>query len=140
MGSMAKITIIGNLGRDSELKYVGGSNTPVLEFSVATNESWNDRSGNRVEHSQWFRVSLCGKRAEPLKPYLLKGKQVYVEGTLRTREYDDREGNKRFSLDVRANEIVLLGGRGEGGQGGQASAPGELGGEDRSFNDGDIPF
>lgn len=140
MASLAKITVIGNLGRDGELKYLP-SGAAVLEFSVATNEQWTDRSGNRQEHTQWFRVSLWGKQAESLKPYLLKGKQVYVEGRLRVREYTDREGTKRFSCDVRADTIQLLGSRGGGaGEGDSPAPPGELQGDDGGFNDGDIPF
>jgi len=140
MASLAKITVIGNLGRDAELKYLP-SGAAVLEFSVATNEQWTDRSGNRQEHTQWFRISLWGKQAESLKPYLLKGKQVYVEGRLRVREYTDREGAKRFSCDVRADTIQLLGGRGAGAaEGGSPTPPGELQGDDGGFSDGDIPF
>ncbi|HHN75428.1 MAG TPA: single-stranded DNA-binding protein [Acidobacteria bacterium] len=138
MASMAKITIIGNLGRDAELKYLG-SGTPVAEFSVATNEQWKDRSGNPQEHTQWFRISLWGKQAESLKPYLLKGKQVYVDGRLRVREYNDRDGNKRFSCDVRADTIQLLGGRGGGQEGGE-SRPGALQNDDNNYSDDEIPF
>ncbi|MDQ7007730.1 MAG: single-stranded DNA-binding protein [Acidobacteriota bacterium] len=136
MASMAKITIIGNLGRDAELKYLG-SGTPVAEFSVATNEQWKDRNGNPQEHTQWFRISLWGKQAETLKPYLLKGKQIYVDGRLRVREYNDRDGNKRFSCDVRADTIQLLGGRGQESGGGHS---GELQSDDSSYSDEEIPF
>jgi single-strand DNA-binding protein len=155
--SLAKVFIVGNLGRDAELKYLG-SGTPVLEFPVAANERWRDQSGNMQEHTQWFRVSIFGRQAESLKPYLLKGKQVFADGRLRVREYTDREGKQRYSCDVRADNIQLLGRRDEGppssgeggyggtGGGGGGSAGGQSGGappnagEDPSFNDDDVPF
>jgi single-strand DNA-binding protein len=144
MASIAKVTLVGNLGRDAELRYTP-SGAPLLDFSVATNERWNDRNGQTHEHTQWFRVTLWGRQAEVLKQYLVKGKQVFVDGTLRAREYEDREGQRRTSLDVRADNITLLGGRGEGegprerrDTGG--GPPGELENDDRSFGDEDIPF
>jgi single-strand DNA-binding protein len=150
--SLAKVFVVGNLGRDAELKYLG-SGTPVLEFPVAANEKWRDQSGNMQEHTQWFRISLFGRQAESLKPYLLKGKQVFVDGRLRVREYTDREGKQRYSCDVRADNIQLLGRRDEGpapsgennyGSGGSASGSGggtpQNAGEDPSFSDDDVPF
>lgn len=151
MSSMAKVIIVGNLGRDAEMKYLG-SGTPVLEFSVAANERWKDQAGNLQEHTQWFRVSLFGRQAESLKPYLLKGKSVYVDGRLRIREYTDREGQKRFSCDVRADTIQLVGRREdsnyEGGRdypsngpsgGSSGNAPSNQG-DDPAFGDDDVPF
>lgn len=136
MASLAKVVIVGNLGRDAEMR-VTPSGMQVLEFSIATNETWNDRSGNRQEHTQWFRVTMWGRRGEALQQYLIKGKLVYVDGTLRAREYTDREGQKRTSLDVRADQIQLLGGgRGGGGEG----VPDELRSDDRDVSDDDIPF
>ncbi len=114
MGSLAKVILIGNLGRDAELKKTP-SGTSVLEFSIATNERWNDREGNSQEHTQWFRVSLWGRRADALAQYLQKGKQVYVEGKLRARTYQGNDGQTRVSLDVRADDIQLLGTRADAG-------------------------
>ncbi len=114
MGSLAKVILIGNLGRDAELKKTP-SGTSVLEFSVATNERWNDREGNTQEHTQWFRVSLWGRRADALAQYLQKGKQVYVEGRLRARLFTGNDGQQRLSLDVRADDIQLLGTRADAG-------------------------
>ncbi|MDH3285362.1 MAG: single-stranded DNA-binding protein [Acidobacteriota bacterium] len=136
MSSLAKITIVGNLGRDAELRYTP-SGTALLEFSVATNEKWNDKDGNRKEHTQWFRATLWGKQAEALKQYLTKGKLVYVDGTLRAREYTDRENQRRTSLDIRVDQIKLLGGRSMGAEQG---VPQELRGEDQGVSDDDIPF
>ncbi len=114
MGSLAKVILIGNLGRDAELKKTP-SGTSVLDFSLATNERWNDREGNSQEHTQWFRVSLWGRRADALAQYLQKGKQVYVEGRLRARLYQGSDGQARISLDVRADDIQLLGTRADAG-------------------------
>ncbi len=141
MASMAKVTVIGNLGRDAELKY-SNSGTPLLEFTIATNEKWSDRSGGMQEHTQWFRVTLWGKQAESLKQYLLKGKQVYVDGKLRAREWTDKEGKTRTSLEVRAETIQLLGGGGRPGGGGEAGGayPQELDGDDPGLDDSSIPF
>lgn len=136
MASLAKVTVVGNLGRDAELKYTGGG-TALLEFSIATNEKWNDKSGNQKEHTQWFRATLWGRQAEALQQYLVKGKLVYIDGTLRAREYTDREGKNRTSLDVRVDQVKLLGG---GRSGGGDSVPRELQGGDSDVSDDDIPF
>jgi single-strand DNA-binding protein len=137
MASLAKIMLIGNLGRDAEMKY-SNNGTPLLEFSIATNEKWNDRSGGMQEHTQWFRITLWGRQAETLKQYLTKGKQVFVDGRLRAREWTDKEGKTRTSLEVRADTIQLLGGRASGEGGG---APPELDHDDPGADDsGAIPF
>ena len=120
MGSVNKVILVGNLGRDAELRYTPGG-AAVLNFSIATTETWMDKnSGQRQEHTEWHRVDVWGKQAETLQQYLLKGRQIYVEGSLRTRQWDDRDGNKRYSTDVRANRVVLLG-RGDGSGRGDAS-------------------
>jgi single-strand DNA-binding protein len=139
MASMAKVILIGNLGRDAELKY-SNSGTPLLEFNLATNEKWNDRSGGMQEHTQWFRITLWGKQAETLKQYLTKGKQVFVDGKLRAREWTDKEGKNRTSLEVRADSIQLLGGRGGAGETGGGAYPQELEGDDPTLDDSSIPF
>ncbi|MBP7149777.1 MAG: single-stranded DNA-binding protein [Acidobacteria bacterium] len=144
MASMAKVILVGNLGRDAELKYLPNG-TPLLEFSIATNEKWTDRSGAQQEHTQWFRITLWGRQAESLKTYLLKGKLVYVDGRLRVRDFVDREGKTRYSLDVRADQVQMLGGGGGVGAGGprgseEQAAPAELQGDDPHFSDEDIPF
>ena len=115
MGSVNKVILVGNLGRDAELRYTP-SGTAVARLRIATTDTWTDRSsGQRQERTEWHSVDLWDKQAETLHEYLRKGRQIYVEGSLRTRQWDDRDGNKRYSTDVRASRVVLLGGRGEGG-------------------------
>lgn len=107
-----KIILIGNLGRDPEIRSLP-SGTPVCEFSLATNHRWRDRDGNQQEKTEWFRVSVFGRQAEVAGRYMSRGRQVYVEGRLETRTYEDRSGEKRFSLDVRCDNFQLLGQRGD---------------------------
>ncbi len=109
MGTVNRVILVGNLGRDAELRYTGGG-TPVANFSMATTEVFKDKDGQRREETEWHRVSLMGKQAESVAEYLRKGKQVYIEGRLRTRTWDDKEGNKRTTTEVIANRVVLLGG------------------------------
>ena len=116
MGSVNKVILVGNLGRDIELRYTPGG-AAVATLNMATTEVWNDKSGQRQEKTEWHRVVLWGKTAETLAEYLLKGRQIYVEGRLQTRQWDDRDGNKRYTTEVRADRVVLLGGRAAGGSG-----------------------
>ena len=111
MGSVNKVILVGNLGRDAELRYTPGG-AAVAKFSLATTEVWNDKGGQRQERTEWHNIDLWGKQAESLSEYLVKGKQVYVEGRLQTDEYTDKEGNKRKTTRVRCDRVVLLGGRG----------------------------
>jgi single-strand DNA-binding protein len=113
--SVNKVILIGHLGRDAETKFTPGG-AAVTKFSVATNRRWKDQtSGEFKEETDWSNVTLW--RAENLANYLTKGKQVYVEGRLQTRSYDDKDGKKVYATDVVAEEVILLGGQG-GGQGG----------------------
>lgn len=114
MGTVNRVILVGNLGRDAELRYTGGG-TPVANFSLATTEVFKDKEGQRREETEWHRVSLMGKQAESVAEYLRKGKQIYVEGRLRTRSWDDKDGNKRTTTEVIANRVVLLGSAGGGG-------------------------
>jgi single-strand DNA-binding protein len=148
MGSVNKVILVGNLGRDAELRYTPGG-AAVAKFSVATTEVWNDKSGQRQERTEWHNIDLWGKQAESLSEYLVKGKQVYVEGRLQTDEYTDKEGNKRKSTKVRCDRVVLLGGGGAGRSGGFARGGGatvdESGGHapepaSEPLTDDDIPF
>src|SRR5436309_7183356 len=120
MGSVNKVILVGNLGRDAELRYTPGG-APVSTLNLATTEVWNDKSGQRQEKTEWHRVVLWGKSAESLSEYLVKGKQIYVEGRLQARQWDDKDGNKRYTTEIRGDRIVLLGGGGGGG-GARASA------------------
>ena len=111
MGTVNKVIIVGNLGRDAELRYTPGG-AAVSTLSLATTDVWNDKAGQRQEKTEWHRVVLWGKQAETLKDYLLKGRQIYVEGRLQTRQWDDKDGNKRYTTEIRSDRVVLLGGRG----------------------------
>ena len=151
MGSVNKVILVGNLGRDAELRYTPGG-AAVATLNMATTEVWNDKSGQRQEKTEWHRVVLWGKTAESLNEYLTKGKQIYVEGRLQTRQWDDKDGNKRYTTEIRGDRVVLLGGGGgRGGGGGSYSQGGgaERGGGDYGgpspdtsapLTDDDIPF
>ena len=145
MGSVNKVILVGNLGRDSELRYTPGG-AAVATLNLATTEVWNDRNNQRQEKTEWHRVVLWGKQAESLQEYLTKGKQIYVEGRLQTRQWDDKDGNKRYTTEIKADRITLLGGgagRGGGG-GGMERGGGGGGGMDEPpvepITDDDIPF
>jgi single-strand DNA-binding protein len=148
MGSVNKVILVGNLGRDAELRYTPGG-AAVATINMATTEVWNDKSGQRQEKTEWHRVVLWGKSAESLAEYLTKGKQIYVEGRLQTRQWDDKDGNKRYTTEIRGDRIVLLGGGGGGGRGGGGarSTGDEMGGGSHApeapsepLTDDDIPF
>lgn len=109
MGSVNLVTLIGNLGRDAELKYTPGG-AAVATLNLATTEKWTDKDKQPQEKTEWHRVVLWGKTAESLAEYLTKGNQIYVQGKLQTRQWDDKDGNKRYTTEVRADRIVLLGG------------------------------
>jgi single-strand DNA-binding protein len=107
--------IIGNLGRDPEMRYTP-SGRPVTTFSVATSRSWNTSEGEKRVETEWFNVVAWSSLAEICKQYLTKGQQVYIEGRLQTRHWDDQEGNKHTSVEIVANEMIILGERREAGE------------------------
>jgi single-strand DNA-binding protein len=118
MGSVNKVILVGNLGRDAELRYTPGG-APVATLNLATTEVWNDKtSGQKQEKTEWHRIVLWGKSAESLSEYLTKGKQIYIEGRLQTRKWQDKDGNDKYTTEIRGDRIVLLGGGGGGGMGG----------------------
>ena len=149
MGSVNKVILVGNLGRDSELRYTPGG-AAVATLNLATTEVWNDKQQQRQEKTEWHRIVLWGKQAESLQEYLTKGKQIYVEGRLQTRQWDDKDGNKRYTTEIKADRITLLGGGGGGGArsggGGGADRGGSHGGGGMDeppmepITDDDIPF
>lgn len=112
MGSVNKVILVGNLGRDAELRYTPGG-AAVATLNLATTEVWNDKQGQKQEKTEWHRVVVWGKQAQVISEYLAKGKQIYVEGSLQTRSWDDREGNKRYTTEIRAVRVLMLG-RAEG--------------------------
>ena len=121
MGSVNKVILVGNLGRDAELRYTPGG-APVATLNLATTEVWNDKtSGQKQEKTEWHRIVLWGKSAESLSEYLTKGKQIFVEGRLQTRKWQDKDGHDKYTTEIRADRITLLGGGGGGG--GMAAAP-----------------
>lgn len=146
MGSLNKVQLIGNLGRDCEVRYTAGG-IAVANFSIATTETWKDKNGARQEKTEWHHVVLWGKVAEALHEFLVKGKQIYVEGRLRTREWEDKQGAKRHTTEVSADNIVLLGGGSSAGSGGQRrrvqqsdEAQEQPIGVGAEISDDDIPF
>jgi len=112
--SVNKVILIGHLGQDPELRYTGGG-TPVCSLRIATNDSYKDGDGNLVEKTEWHSVVAWARLAEICSEYLRKGSQVYIEGSLQTRQYEDRDGNQRYVTEVKAREMVMLGGRGTPG-------------------------
>src|ERR1700733_9957294 len=121
--SVNKVILVGRLGKDPELKYMA-SGTPFCRFSMATDTVWNDKgSGERQEKTEWHNIVVWDRLAEICNQYLTKGRLVYIEGSLQTREWDDQEGNKRKTTEIRAREMVMLGGNpGENTGGGQRRA------------------
>lgn len=109
-----KVILVGNLGKDPEVRYLD-ENTPVANFSLATSDSYKDRSGNRVDTTEWHNIVLWRGLAKVAEQYLKKGSKVYLEGKLRTRSWDDKDGNKRYTTEIVGDQLVMLDGRGEGG-------------------------
>jgi single-strand DNA-binding protein len=152
MASINKAIVVGNLGRDPEMRYTQ-NNTPVATFSVATTDTWNDRNGEKQERTEWHRIVAWGRLAEICGQYLAKGRQVYIEGRLQTREWEDQNGQKRYTTEIVAREMQMLGSRGDaparqdgppqprqsaaqqGGPGDDPFPPAPMGGEDE-----DLPF
>lgn len=126
-----KVILVGNLGGDPEMRHTG-SGTAITTINIATSESWTDKqSGEKQERTEWHRVKLFGRLAEIAGDYLKKGRQVYIEGSLRTDKYTDKAGVERYSTDVIASEMQMLGGMegGGGGGGGQRERPQSSGGQ-----------
>jgi single-strand DNA-binding protein len=122
--------IIGNLGREPEMRYTP-SGRPVTTFSVATSRTWNTSEGEKHVETEWFNVVAWSNLAEICKQYLTKGQQVYIEGRLQTRHWEDQEGNKHTSVEIVANEMIILGERRE---------TGEAGAEPESIDEEEFPF
>lgn len=148
MSSLNKVLLIGRLGRDPEIRYTPDG-SPVANFSLATSEAWTDKSGTRQERTEWHNIVAWNRLADLAKRYLAKGRQVYVEGRIRTREWDDRDGNKRRTTEVLASQMVLLGSRTEAAEtaGGAAeqparstAVPAEESLSEAGITDDDIPF
>lgn len=147
MAGVNKVILIGNLGRDPELRYTQ-SGQAVGNFTLATTENWTDKSGEKAERTEWHRIVTWGKLAEMCAQYLTKGRTVYIEGRLQTREWEDRDGHKRQTTEINAATVQFLGGpRGEGGgprSGSSGNDGGPMGDPGGSSGgpppDDDIPF
>jgi single-strand DNA-binding protein len=154
MASLNKVMLIGNLGADPEVRYLP-SGDAVTSIRIATTEAWKDKSsGEKKEETEWHRIAFFGKLAEIAGEYLKKGSQVYVEGRIKTRKWQDKEGQDRYTTEVVADRMQLLGGRGgEGGGGGGGTrepaavaaggggkAPAKKSGGSFDDMDDDIPF
>jgi single-strand DNA-binding protein len=152
MASVNKVILIGNLGKDPETRYLP-SGEAVTNITIATTESWKDKkSGDKQEHTEWHRISFFGRLAEVAGEYLKKGSPVYIEGRLRTRKWQDKEGQDRYTTEIIADRMQLLGSKREGGSeqrepaatGGTArkASPDNRGNGRGSFDDmdDDIPF
>ena len=111
-----KAILVGHLGADPDMRYTP-SGQGVCELRIATSESWNDKNGQRQERTEWHRVVVWGKRAEVCSKYLAKGRQVFVEGRIQTRTYDDKDGNKRYITEIIAADVQFLGGGNRDGSG-----------------------
>lgn len=144
-GSVNKAILIGNLSKDPELKFTAGGQA-VCNFTIATNESWNDKSGAKQERVEWHRIVAWGKLAEICGEYLSKGRTVYLEGRIQTREWTDKEGNRKFTTEIVARDVQFLGGKDGGGGGGRSKPSGDSGGNAppppgfESGGDDSIPF
>jgi single-strand DNA-binding protein len=151
-----KVILIGNLGADPDTRYSAGGN-PVCTLSLATTDAWTDKqTGQKQERTEWHRIKVFGKLAEICQEYLRKGRQIYIEGSLRTDKYTDKQGIERYSTDIVARSMQMLGGGGEGGGSGgggysrapapqrapspAAPQPAPSTADDGGFEDDDIPF
>lgn len=147
MSSVNKVILIGNLGKDPEIKYMASGN-PVCRFSLATNETWKDKAGNAQERTEWHSIVAFGKLAEICGQYLTKGRLCYVEGSIRSGKYEDREGNERKSYDIIARQMRMLSssnGNGAKGKTEDRSPATQASAEDNPFEHengqgNDIPF
>lgn len=152
--ALNKAMIIGNLGADPELRYTQ-SGTPVTNMRIATNRRWTNKDGEKQEQTEWHRVVVFGRQAENCEQYLAKGRQVFVEGRIQTREWEDKGGNQRYTTEIVAQTVQFLSGGGSGGSGfdeppaytdaeidqtSSGSGGGAEGDFDQSFDDDDIPF
>jgi single-strand DNA-binding protein len=144
MSGVNKVILVGNLGSDPTTRYTQ-SGTAVANFNIATTERFNNKSGEREERTEWHRIVAWGKLAEICQQYLKKGKQVYIEGRLQTRSWEDQQGNKRYTTEVVARDMVMLGRVGDtmdvpSGGGYDDEPQGAATGGGSSSDDDDLPF
>ncbi len=139
MAGVNKAILVGNLGRDPELRQTPNGQS-VVNFTLATSENWTDKSGERQERTEWHRIVVWGRTAEMCNQYLSKGRTVYVEGRIQTREWEDKDGNKRYTTEINAQTVQFIGprqdGGGGGGGGGGSYSGGGGGGGDAGYSGG----
>lgn len=142
MAGVNKAILVGNLGRDPELRQTPNGQA-VVNFTLATSESWTDKSGERQERTEWHRIVVWGRQAEMCNQYLSKGRTVYVEGRIQTREWEDKDGNKRYTTEINASNVTFIGprtdGGGAGGGGYASGSGGYAGGGDGAGPRNDAP-
>jgi len=138
MASVNKVILVGNLGKDPEVRFTP-SGRAVARFTLATTESWMDQESGRQERTDWHNIVVWGKQAESCGQYLTKGRQVYVEGRITSRSYDDKDGNKRYITEIVAQRVQFLGGGSGGGRAGQPEGGGSGGGGFDDFGGGPVP-
>ena len=142
MASLNKVMLIGNLGKDPEVRFTA-SGQAVASFSLATSETYKDKNGEKVEKTEWHNITLWGKLAEIAGEYLTKGKTVYIEGRLQTRKWQDKSGNDRYTTDIVGDKMQMLSPKGERSGGGDSSSASKNSApnyEEPPFQDDDIPF
>ena len=137
MAGINKVILVGNLGRDPEIRYTSGG-ASVANFTLATSERWTDKSGEKQERTEWHKIVAWGKLAEICGEYMSKGKQVYIEGKIQTRSWEDKDGQTRYTTEIKADNIMLLGRKGNFDDDGFGNQRNEPSGDD--INDDDIPF
>jgi len=134
--SVNKVILVGRLGRDPETRYTGGGQA-VANFSVATDETYKDKAGERQKRTEWHKIVVWGKQAEIAQQYLKKGSLIFIEGRIQSREWQDKEGQKRTSFEIVASNFRMLGGRGDGG--GSGGGGGSVGGGRAEEHDQSAP-
>jgi len=149
MSGVNKAIILGNLGADPEIRYTSGGQA-VSDLRIATSRRWQNKDGGQQEDTQWHRVVVWGKQAEMCKEYLSKGRQVYIEGRIQTRSWDDKEGIKRYTTEIVAQTVQFVGSRGDsrnannrsggGANVGSGGIPDPVASSGPSFSDDEIPF
>jgi single-strand DNA-binding protein len=127
--SVNKVILVGRLGRDPETRFTGGGQA-VANFSVATDETYKDRNGERQKRTEWHKIVVWGKQAEIAQQYLKKGSLIFIEGRIQSREWQDKEGQKRTSFEIVASNFRMLGGRGDGAAAGAGAGASRGGGDD----------
>ena len=137
--SVNRVLLIGNLGKDPEVRFTGGGKA-VARFPLATSDVWNDAEGQRQERTEWHNVVVFGKQAETCGQYLAKGRQVYVEGAIRTRQYDDKDGTRKYITEIIGQRVQFLGSRGGGDSAPRGLPEGSPPAQAASAEDDDIPF